>query len=269
MKVDPSRGTGARSSRGQPPIAELLCGLLVLGLAACGDDAAGDLADASPPALADAQGDAATATCETAKQTLSAELYEVLGACTVALRFDYESKAALGHQVFCGEYKATTARVASEQAEADIGYGTMGTVLNGSNSDGPYLFYAAPGDFGWAAAVDRNTGLSVFGGSIIWLGTGDISYPSAWREPAELPSGCTSSGNYTVTQGWDLRDGSALPSTDVDELLAKVSDTVLVDAFYTGGYLFDASVLLYPRAVGAFDPSQAEWVVLLSGGWLD
>ncbi len=28
-------------------------------------------------------------------------------------------------------------------------------------------------------------------------------------------------------------------------------------------------VLRYPRTVGAFDPNSAEWVVLVSGGWLE
>lgn len=36
-----------------------------------------------------------------------------------------------------------------------------------------------------------------------------------------------------------------------------------------GGYVFGATVLRYPRTVGAFDPTTAEWIVLLNGGWLE
>jgi len=28
-------------------------------------------------------------------------------------------------------------------------------------------------------------------------------------------------------------------------------------------------VLRYPRSVGMFDPTTAEWVVIVSGGWLE
>lgn len=244
-----------------------LCGALAA--AGCGDEAASP-ADASPPSAPDALVEVDKVTCDTASETLSAELYTVLtGACTIALRLDYESKAFLGYQVFCSSYTQISARDASEQAANDTGFGLDGTVLSGGSTDGPHLFYAAPAAPGWVAAVDRNIGLSVFGGSILASGTGDITYPLSWRDSAEIAEGCASSGNYTVTGGWDLRSGTALASEDVDAVLARVANTIVPDAFYSGGYIFDATVLLYPRSTEPFDPSTAEWVTLISGGWLE
>jgi hypothetical protein len=208
-------------------------------------------------------------TCDTASDALAAELYAVTGACTLALRLDYENKSFLGYQVFCGEYRQISARDASEQAATDTGYGLDGTVLSADSTDGPHLFYSAPVDSGWIAGVDRNNGLSVFGGAILATGEGEINYPTSWRDPADIAEGCASSGMYTVTRGYDLRTGGSLPSTDVDAVLARVANTIVIDAFYVGGYIFDATVLLYPRTTSSFDPAKAEWVVLLSGGWLE
>ena len=51
--------------------------------------------------------------------------------------------------------------------------------------------------------------------------------------------------------------------------LQVVWNTALPNGLWKNGYVFDAVVLLYPPSVGAFDPNVAEWVVLLSSGWLD
>jgi hypothetical protein len=45
--------------------------------------------------------------------------------------------------------------------------------------------------------------------------------------------------------------------------------TALPSAFARWGSLLDVVVLLYPRSVGAFDPSTAEYIVLLNAGWLE
>jgi hypothetical protein len=70
-------------------------------------------------------------------------------------------------------------------------------------------------------------------------------------------------------RGWDLRDGSPLAATDVNEALLVIGDTAVPMAFASRGYVFHAAVLLYPRGVGGFDPATAEWIVMVNGGWLE
>jgi hypothetical protein len=48
-----------------------------------------------------------------------------------------------------------------------------------------------------------------------------------------------------------------------------VHHTSLPAALWKGGYVFNAIVLRYPRTVGAFDPTTAEWIILLNGGYLE
>ena len=50
---------------------------------------------------------------------------------------------------------------------------------------------------------------------------------------------------------------------------AAVADTAVPAAFWADGCLFDIVVLRYPRNVGVFDPSSAQWIVVVNGGWLD
>jgi len=47
---------------------------------------------------------------------------------------------------------------------------------------------------------------------------------------------------------------------------AVVADTAVPAAFTLGGNILDVVVLRYPRTMGMFDPSTAEWIVLFSGG---
>src|SRR5262249_44133904 len=80
-----------------------------------------------------------------------------------------------------------------------------------------YVFREGAADFGGAAAVARRNGRSAFGGSIVWNGAGDITYPK--RAPAaELGPGCGARSEMSPARGFDLRDGSALPAGGHDAL---------------------------------------------------
>jgi hypothetical protein len=239
---------------------------------ACGDN--GGARDAAPPAdaptddgpVADAPPPAA---CEAAAQALSEELYRMPQGCSVVVRLDYQTRSLLAYQVVCGPYRSTDEATARATAQADTGYGETGAMLNPANPEDAYVFYLSPGDFGGAAAVSARTGLSLFGGSIIWGGNGEITYPSSWRPAAELGEMCPPSGGINAARGYDLNLGAELDRTSVDDIVAIVAQTAIPDAFWRGGYVFDAVVLLYPRSVGVLDPTTAEWVALVNGGWLE
>ncbi len=237
------------------------------GAAADGSTADAIVADGS---TADAiVADGAVVPCATEIDALAAELYRSIGSCTVAVRLNYTTRAILGHQVFCGAYATTGEDEARRRAQADTGYGMTGTMLNATSPGDEFVFYLSPGDFGGAAAVSARTGLSVFGGSIIWSGTGEITYPATWRDPIALGSGCVGPDVRVASRGYDLAGGTVLSAADVDAALSVVLQTAVPGAMRKGGYLFDAVVLRYPRTVGAFNPATAEWIVLVNGGWLE
>ena len=205
--------------------------------------------------------------CSGAIEALSAELYASPQACNVVVRLDYSTRMLLGYQVFCGPFASVTEETARTAALRDAMH--EGVALNPPSPEDAYVFYQAPGDFGGMAAVSAGTGLTLFGGSIVWDGHGDITYPTSFRDPGLLGSDCPILRPAPSKRGYDLRSGTALPAVDVDAALAVVDATAAPGAFWDGGYLFDAVVILYPRTVGAFDPSTAEWVVILGGGWLE
>lgn len=239
------------------------------------DATVSDDADTDATVLADAATDAGPGSdggvlaCADAVAGLES-LIDIGGrACSVTVRFDYTTWAPLGYQVFCHAYGGVTEESARAQGEADTTFGDGSTLLSNPDTDYTYVFYESPGDFGGASVVRRDAPMTLFGGSIVWDGMGDINYPSEWRSASELASDCGLPADRHTLVGWDLQNGSALSLEDADVGSTAIARTGAFDAMSAGGYVFSTIVLLYPRTVGVFDPDRAEWVVILNGGWLE
>jgi hypothetical protein len=223
--------------------------------------------DAAPPDPPDAgpsfDGSAA---CETQIAPIGAEMYTTIGSCTVVVRLEFQSFSPIGWQLVCAPYGLVDEPTARANAQGDTGFGSTANLLSPAPPSDEWVFHIAPSDFGGAAAVSARTGRTVFGGSIVWDGAGDIVYPTEWRAPPTL--GCADQGPIQAT-GYDLENAGPVSPDDVDAALSAVRSTPFPAALWTGGYVFDAVVLRYPRTVGEFNPTTAEWVVLLNGGWLE
>jgi len=226
--------------------------------------------DVEPDVVPDEVEEEVTPGCEDLVAAIASET-GIVGSCTAIVRLNYTSMAILGWQLLCGSYSMpVTEAEARAQAQADTGYGASGTMVNPASPEDEYVFFQAPGDFGGAAAVSARTGLSVFGGSIIWMGTGDITYPDDWRPASDLGQDCPRYPTLPPAVGYRIAESSeALSAGEVSAALDVVWDTALPEGMWTSNYIFDAVVLLYARSVGAFDPSTAEWIVLVNGGWLE
>lgn len=219
--------------------------------------------DGSPPI------DGGGLSCDEARTNLGS-LIEIGGrACSVTVRFDYESWAPLGYQVFCDSYGLVSEEDARTQGESDTDYGDGSTLLSNPGTDYAYVFYESPGDFGGASVVRRDSPMTLFGGSVVWDGMGNITYPDMWRSASELASDCSVPEDSHTRVGWDLQDGTPLGAEELTAGFSAIARTGVYDAIGFGGYIFSTVVLLYPRTVGAFDPERAEWVVILNGGWLE
>ncbi|MEO7328241.1 MAG: hypothetical protein ABI193_06670, partial [Minicystis sp.] len=194
-----------------------------------------------------------------------------VGACTTTVRLDYQSKKLLGHHFVCGAYASPTEAQARLTAQTDTGFGASGEQLAGPSPQDAFVFYESPGDFGGAAAVARSTGLATFGGSIVWSGTGQITYPLDWLPPSALGPGCGPKSMIPPppARGFNLQGGTPLPDAEVQAAIDVVWSTALPYGLAKVGYLFDVVVLLYPRTVGVFDPTNAEWIVLVDSGYLE
>ena len=86
-------------------------------------------------------------------------------------------------------------------------------------------------------------------------------------DKSDLGSGCGPLTALAAVRGFNLVGSEATPrfpaAADV------VFATALPAAFSRWGSVLDVVILLYPRTLGAFNPSKAEYVVLLNGGWLE
>ncbi|MFO0587080.1 MAG: hypothetical protein U0441_06070 [Polyangiaceae bacterium] len=190
-------------------------------------------------------------------------------ACTSIVRLDYQTWTIKGWQMVCGGYAAVTEAQARATSQTDTGFGQNGQLLSGANPMDELVFYESPGDFGGVGVVSADTGLTVFGGGIVWSGTGQMTYPKTWLPPETLGAGCVPAAAPPGTRGWDLSGGMVMPVQDQQAAMDVVWGTALPDGLLKGGYLFDAVVLLYPPTVGVLDPTKAEWIVLLNSGWLE
>lgn len=184
--------------------------------------------------------------------------------CSSVVRLDYDGLYYKGYAIVCGPGPAADEAQARVTAQLDTGYG-QGQLLSGPTPDDEWVFYTSPGDFGGASAVSVASGLTVFGGSIIWMGTGEIDYPHLWRPPNQLGNcGGIPPGNPPM-RFFDLAAGQAPNGkTQADPALSAVMQTELPNGLALAGQkIAGATVLLYPRTLGAFDPSTAEWIVIV------
>jgi hypothetical protein len=238
-------------------------------------DAGGGLLDAANAVETSESTDASnipTSSCEGSANALAALVRPAGTASELVVRLDYLSRRILAWHYFSDASSAPVAEdVARRVAVRDTGYGdAMGTwdkLLSGSDPSDEFVFFQAPLDFGGVAAVSKRSGLSVFGGSIVWSGKGDITYPKTWSSPEELGSDCSSSGASVSARGFNLVEDPALAldPTQVASALEVLGTTAISLAFSKSGQsTLDAMVLLYPRSVGELNPKTAEWIVILN-----
>ncbi len=211
-----------------------------------------------------------TDSCEAVSEQIAKEI-DGKFTCTSIVRIDHSTYEILGFQVICGEINAITEAEARQRAVADTGFGSSGPSLSGSNPSDEFVFYEIPADIGGAAAVSARLGQSVFGGSIIWGGYGEITYPPTWRPSAALGPGCPTMINTPPpnARGYDLRNGSNLDPAEVEFAVNAVWNTALPTGLMKSHNIFDAVVLFYPRSVGVIDPPNSEWIVMYNSGWLE
>ena len=188
---------------------------------------------------------------------------------TVTVRLDHNTFNPIGYAVIGGMPGEVSEEDARTAANEDTTFGG-GAMLNPEDPDGAYVFYSAPGDFGGVSTVDALTGKAVFGGSIIWMGTGEINYPTEWRGADEMDLGCPSETLLGGTNHYDLVGGTEMSAAEAAAAIDALKNTAFPAAMarVEGMYSNRVVVIRYPCRVGAFDPSTAEWIILLKGHML-
>jgi len=181
-------------------------------------------------------------------------------ACTAVVRLDYQSLAPKGWNVRCGPATTPTERAAKASLAPHVSFPPFDSYEPQPSADPfPFAFGSFWGDWFGFGLVSRQTGFVAFAGTTVHMGPGDISFPKEWRDAAELAGSCTAQPLppvETLGTGAETKDAGAAA-------LAVVFSTALPRALSTSGRLRDVVVLAYARTVGMFDPTTAEWIVIV------
>lgn len=118
-------------------------------------------------------------------------------------------------------------------------------------------------DFGSVTFTYTETGDTLFLGTIIWLGRGEIAYPDSILSPDRF--GRLAAKAPDPTQREYFHQYSQLDEAEfkarADTAWAHVNRLDIVRDFADGEYR--AGYYLYTPAVGPFDPSAARWIIFL------
>jgi len=203
--------------------------------------------------------------CQLEIAALTPLVTEPEGGCSVIVRLDHDTLEVLGYRSFCAPYRDLWL---DEQAARDLTEccSMAGTVLNLPSETELWVFYVTPGDFGDVAVVSNHVVQRVFEASIVWDGMGEIVFPGVWTEPGALGSDCGTTPMPDSLRSYDLVEGGTIAEDDLGEVWTVVGSSALPFAMNEQGRPLRAAVLRYPRTVGVFDPTTAEYVVVLEGG---
>lgn len=123
--------------------------------------------------------------------------------------------------------------------------------------------FVSPGDFGSIAFTLEHTGDTIFDATIVWMGTGGISFPTDFSLQwpflySDLVVPKPQLGYFDWT-GQITNDPVIIQKADS---AWDVVDSLIITSFFAD-YTYKAGIYLYPPTVGMFDPSVAKWVVFL------
>jgi hypothetical protein len=220
----------------------------------------------------DGEAEQLPATCTDAVDSLEAIFDATEGnRCALLVSFDYETFEPSGWNITCddGNLGLTEA-----QASALTTWGgkEISEPDDGTPDERSFIFYQEPdvgpdtvGGVGW---VSNHAGL-LFDASIDANGVGEIHYPLELGDPSELGSGCVWTEFAYELRGYDLSKidyvtDYQLPEGHSEALMDALMETAVVRAAdLTHGGKFFLDFLAYPRSVGDFDPSTADYMLVL------
>ncbi len=227
---------------------------------------AGGAGGSSLPGIGGSAGSAGQpGTCDEAAPALEQFVPDGV-ACTFVVRLSYTSVEPIAYQVVCGDPRLdVTEAEARVTASQDTGFDfSSAHLLSDPDQDHLFAFEDPPSDLGAVAVVSTYTGLTVFGGGVVWGGAGEIVYPTGWRPATELGY-CDPPDLVPPPHAV----GPAYVSFDMMEPVARVWSTALPMVMSLQDVtLHSVAVMFYPRTVGYLDTSTAEFVVFVNWDWV-
>ncbi len=120
--------------------------------------------------------------------------------------------------------------------------------------------YQSPGDFGGISLYYQPTEEMIFSGTIVWMGTGQISYPLNF-EPADVFRSSDADGEQPDQERFQIIFFQARPPIEYNKIWAAIDGLDKVREYMVSGYKI--GLFLYTPSVGVGDPYEWDWFVIM------
>jgi hypothetical protein len=229
-----------------------------------GDGDGDPTGDGDGDATGDGDGDDQAAQCQQLADAITQDLSVDDGGCAIIVRFDYEtlSPTAWSHQ--CGSFSEGILDADEARMLGDCC--SDGERL-APDDDALFTLFSQPDadaeTDGGVKVISHHLAALVLEATIGREGqAGDLQHPGEWSTPENLGSGCE--GSAPSGTGYDLTmNGEELADGRRDDVMAAFADTALAQAIHDSGTVESAMTLAYPRTLAAFEPSEAEYLLVL------
>jgi hypothetical protein len=121
--------------------------------------------------------------------------------------------------------------------------------------------YAPPGDFGNIRLIYKPGSETIFDGSIIWMGTGKISYPKSFYDPGNYPK-LSYQINFPDSSRIQYLDYFSPRNLDYSNIWESINDLEIVSEYLSSQKKI--VFFLYTPSVGAGDPNTWDWFVIFN-----
>lgn len=126
--------------------------------------------------------------------------------------------------------------------------------------------YQAPGDFGSVQLFYEELNEKIFDGTIIWMGTGEVSYPSEINPPSEFPTmnDNLAMPDISMFENVMYSDLAFYPEViNYSAIWDSISNLTLVSNYMIANPNGKINLFLYTPSVGIGDPAEWDWYVIL------
>ncbi len=121
--------------------------------------------------------------------------------------------------------------------------------------------YKSPGDFGSIKLIYKELNEKLFDGTIIWMGKGQISFPTQLIEPKEFSVIKTYDILYPV--GFENIFDPNNQTYDYTPMWLKVQHLAKVREYLKSNPKAKAKIFLYTPSVGVGNPADWDWIIIL------
>ena len=121
--------------------------------------------------------------------------------------------------------------------------------------------YVSPGDFGSVKLIYKELNEPLFAGTIVWMGTGKMSFPEKLEPPTSFKHASTYDLRYP--NGYEDIFNPDNQKLNYEKPWLSVQSLAIVREFLASNPNQKAKMFLYKPSVGAGDPNDWYWVIYL------